>query len=569
MNSYDLSNENANQQYLLIKAEFVANNDNQLLNLPSWRPGRYELGNFAKNIKNLRVFDENKKRISISKIDLHTWQLRLKKGQKYHVEYSYYAAELNAGSTFVSNELLYVNPINCFVYQPENLNQEHTVSVKISQNWEMVCGIEHLDNQFVAKTFHELVDSPFILSAHLNYSSYFVNETEFVICFNGIKDIPWKKVIADFKAFTEIQISKFIEFPVNKFFFFIHTLPYKAYHGVEHLTSTVITLGPSHAVFSDLYSELLGVCSHELYHVWNVKSIRPIEMFPYDYQKENFSRLGFLCEGITTYMGDLMLLKSGVFQLADYFKEFNKQLQKHFDNPGRFNYSLADSSFDTWLDGYAAGAPARKVSIYTEGCLIAFVLDVKIRVFSSGKYGIDELMKRFYFNYALAGKGVSEEDFKSELEKIGGSNTIEVLENYVYGTNPFESILMEGCEAIGLELRHVPSSLPSHADLGFKSIFNGNYHQIKTIFTGGPADTGGLMIDDQIVSVNNYVVENDLEHWLGYFGSELKTVHVIRHGKLLQFNLPEVQRTFYNEYSLSEVSNKNHQQQKLFDGWIS
>ena len=92
-------------------------------------------------------------------------------------------------------------------------------------------------------------------------------------------------------------------------------------------------------MFDEVYSDLLGVSSHELYHTWNVKAIRPIELFPYDFTKENYSELGYLCEGVTTYMGDLFLLKSKVFTEEEYFNELDKQLQKHFDNPGRFNYS--------------------------------------------------------------------------------------------------------------------------------------------------------------------------------------------------------------------------------------
>ncbi|MBK6527068.1 MAG: hypothetical protein IPG07_16880 [Crocinitomicaceae bacterium] len=104
------------------------------------------------------------------------------------------------------------------------------------------------------------------------------------------------------------------------------------------------------------YDDLLGVCSHELYHAWNVKTIRPADMLPYDYSKENYSRLGYVCEGVTTYMGDLFLAEAGVRDFVWYRKELEKLLQKHFDNFGRFNYSVAESSFDTWLDGYVPRA---------------------------------------------------------------------------------------------------------------------------------------------------------------------------------------------------------------------
>ena len=133
-------------------------------------------------------------------------------------------------------------------------------------------------------------------------------------------------------------------------------------------------------MFGRLYSELLGVSSHELYHAWNIKTIRPKAMHPYRFREENYSRLGYIYEGVTTYMGDLYLLKSGVFTLSEYLKELEQQFQRHFDNPARFYTSVGDSSFDTWLDGYISGAPGRKLSIYVEGCLLAFVTDFMIRL---------------------------------------------------------------------------------------------------------------------------------------------------------------------------------------------
>ena len=150
--------------------------------------------------------------------------------------------------------------------------------------------------------------------------------------------------------------------------------------------NTVISLGPGEELMSQkMYASLLGVSSHELYHTWNVKQIRPKELLPYDYTKENYSRMGYLYEGVTTYMGDLYLKRSDVFSDEAFFKTQEENLQKHFHNGGRHNLSVADSSFDTWLDGYVMGVPNRKVSIYTEGALCAFMLDVCFLEKSAGQ----------------------------------------------------------------------------------------------------------------------------------------------------------------------------------------
>lgn len=567
MTRYTLSIHEANQQYIQFRIDFGQASENALIHLPRWRPGRYELGNFAKNVRHFRVFDDNGKQCAVQKINTSSWRVNNSSAGALRVEYGYYAAELNAGSTFLSAEQLYVNPVNCFAYLDGQMETPSEIHLNIPDHWNIATSLQREGKKLVAPDFHELADSPFICSDKLQYNQYECKGTIFHLWFNGDVIVDWTKVIADFKAFTEVQMAKFMEFPVPHYHFLFHILPYKAYHGVEHQRSTVITLGPTYDVFTELYSELLGISSHELYHTWNVKAIRPAEMFPYDYQQENFSRLGYLCEGVTTYMGDLMLYKSGVFSLKDYFHEMNAQLQKHFDNFGRFNYSVADSSWDTWLDGYVPGAPARKVSIYTEGCLLAFVTDVMILKKSGNKLGLDEAMKRLYFNFALQQKGVTEADYRQLIAELAGEEMNAIFDDYFYGTRPFEAILTDAFEQLGLEMEHKPAARYSHGRLGFKTLPFGPNHVVKAIYPGSPADLSGLMLEDEIIAVNGNVLHSELDKWLNYLDDQQKSLSVIRGGKIRELNLPEVQRNFYLEYSLKQVDNPTAAQKKAFEHW--
>jgi predicted metalloprotease with PDZ domain len=298
-----------------------------------------------------------------------------------------------------------------------------------------------------------------------------------------------------------------------------------------------------------------------------VKAIRPIEMYPYDFTKENYSRLGYICEGVTTYMGDLFLLKSNVFTLQQYLDEMNVQLQKHFDNHARFNYSVGDSSFDTWLDGYVPGAPGRKVSIYTEGCLLAFVTDVMIMRATGNHYSLDAVMKKLYFDFALQGKGVSEADYIATLENISGISFKEFFELYVHGTNPYEAILTESFEYLGLELKHVPAKAYSMGRLGFKAVPNGANFLVAALYPGGPADLAGFMVGDELVAVNGYQFNGELEKWFTYFTDDQKTITISRGGRLIETTIPEVQRFFYSEYSVVEIAEPNNLQKKALEHW--
>ncbi len=567
MTKYFFSCENPSQQYISIKTIFQVNSNSTILHLPSWRPGRYELGNFAKNLKGFKVFNQNNKVLSFKKLVKDAWEVDTTGVTEIRVEYSYFASELNAGSTFLNEDQLYVNPVNCCLFTDDTKEDSIEIQLNIPNEWRVAGSMKQTENRLIATNFEELADSPFICSNSLQYNQYEVNGTIFHIWLNGEVKPDWKRLVKDFKAFTSKQMEKFMEFPVTEYHFLIHILPYKAYHGVEHQRSTVITLGPSYEVFQSLYKELLGVSSHELYHTWNVKAIRPSEMFPYDFTKENYSELGYICEGVTTYMGDLFLYKSDVFTLDQYLLEMNKQLQKHFDNHGRFNYSVAESSFDTWLDGYVPGAPARKVSIYTEGCLLAFVTDVMLLQATDDQFGLDTVMKRLYFDFYLKGKGVSEADYKAVLENVSGISFDAFFEDFVHGNRPYESILTEAFEYIGLELHHKPSSFYSHGRLGFKTVPQGSNFIVKVIYPGSPANLGGLMLEDEIIAVNEYACLGELDKWLRYFDNDLKHITILRAGKIIQKTLPEVDRNFYMEYEVKKLEKMNTPQIKAFDAW--
>ena len=564
---YTIDCDNSQQHFIKIKVQFPVDENKTIIHLPSWRPGRYELGNFAKNIKNFKVFNDQNKAINFHKINKDSWEISSKETKYIKIEYQYYANELNAGSSYFDEQQLYVNPVNCFLYAEGKEQFPISLELNIPENYTIASSLVQENNFLLAENFDELADSPFICSENLEKQTYIVADTNFHIWFNNQLNIPWERVIDDFRNFTKKQIEDFGEFPVSEYHFLIQSLPYLAYSGVEHLKSTVITIGPSHELFEERYDELLGVSSHELYHVWNIKSIRPKDLLPYDYKKENYSELGYVYEGITTYLGDLYLLKSGVFSLENYLKELSKQFQKHFDNPGRFAHSVAQSSYDTWLDGYVLGAPGRKVSIYTEGCLLAFVMDAKIRKATNNKRGIEEVMKRLYYNFAQNNKGYTEKDFIDQLENICGYSFQDFFNDYVHGTTPYETILLEELDFIGLELIQTPSNSYSEANLGMKTVHQSNQLLISAIYPGSPADMAGLSLGDELIALNTIKLNHDLDSCLNYFDASSKTLSFFRNGKLLLLTLPEVNRFFYLNHKIHKKVNLTPNQEKAIFAW--
>lgn len=498
---YVLSYDDPNDHYLKIGYTVNELSGPTLeVQLPAWRPGRYELGNFAKNVQRFEVVGGSGKQLSANKITKDRWVIDLEGETTVTVHYNYYAFEMNAGSTFLDAEQLYVNPVNCFLYVEDRQSEPCEVELDIPDDYQVACSMKHEGKVMQAADFHELVDSPFICSAELVSRSYEVEGTEFIVWFNGLRDPDWDKLIADFKAFTSEQIREFGSIPCKEYHFLFQILPYTHYHGVEHWASTVISLGPEEKVMNDRYTDLLGVSSHELYHTWNIKNIRPAEMMPYDYARENYSRLGYVAEGVTTYMGDVFLLRSGVFDFDQYVGEFNKSLERHYHNFGRHHRSVAGSSFDTWLDGYVPGVPARKTSIYVEGSLCAMIADLMIMESTGNDRSLHEVMRLMYERFGIQNKGYTEADYLAVLEEVAGMDLKRYRDELLFGTADYTPWLTHALSWIGCELHVLPNGDELAANYGIKTVKVGDTTKVAVLAPGSPGIAAGLSTGDIITS---------------------------------------------------------------------
>ena len=563
---YSFSLSSASQNFVDVCVTMPVSKSIVQVHLPAWRPGRYELGNFSRNIRGIRAENGDKTNLQIRKIKRNSWEISGINGDQVTIFYQYYANELNAGSTYTDGSFLYVNPVNCSLYSTENNQLSCEVTLHIPNTWQ-VAGVHYDNGKFKSENFDKLADSPFIASPDLESKNYSIGTSEFSICFHRQLNIPWEKLLLDFTKFSKKLINDFGEFPTKRFEFIIISLPYSAYHGVEHLESTIITLGPSYDMFGTLYSELLGVSCHELYHVWNIKTIRPVEMLPYDFSRENYSQLGFIYEGITTYFGDLFLLKSDVFTVSQYLKELCQQFQKHADNFGRRNYSLADTSIDTWVDGYVPGIPDRKISIYTEGCLLAFWLDIMIITKSNHKKNLQSLMTLLFHKYAKKNNGIDLQTFCNCVDEISGSNLSETILKFIYNPTDFIQELIPVLNQLGLELT-AKADAYSENFLGIKSILSNGNHLISSVHPEGTAVKNDLRIGDEILAINGIKIKGDLNKWLQYFGKNKIKLSIHRNGTLLTIKISEFSSIGFEQLSLTRNTQISEEQSNLFSTWI-
>lgn len=434
---YQLSINKAFENFIEIKAQIESNEATILLQLPAWRPGRYELANFAKNVRSFKAFSQNGTELMVRKVTKDCWKIfNSPQNSQVIISYEYYANQLDAGACFLNKEQLYVNPVHCFMYQVGKMEEPFDVKLNVPENYIVACQLPCNEHIVKAKNFDELADSPFIASASLQHTEFMVENTKIHFWFQGKHEMDLKQLEADTLAYTKAQIQIFKEMPCSDYHFLYQILPTPFRHGVEHADSTVIAMGMSNdSLRDDFYNDLLAISSHELFHLWNIKRIRPESMWPYDFTKENYSTLGYVYEGITTYYGDLMLLRSGVWSWEQYVDSWNGDFLRHLNNAGNQNYSVAESSFDTWLDGYVPGVPARKTSIYIEGMLAAMIADLTIIKNSNGKYSLDNVMHDLYHLFYKNNKGYTENDYKLLLEKYAQESFDGYFENIIWGKN--------------------------------------------------------------------------------------------------------------------------------------
>ncbi len=452
---YFISRTSLTSQFVKFRLIFTCEKHELLkLQLAAWRPGRYELANYAQKIRGFNVkFNDNE--ITHSKSSKDRWEFLAPETGTYEVRYEFYANQMDAGGSWSDDTQLYLNFTNCVFELIGREEEDIIIQIALPLHYKTATSLQkRTSNTWYASHYQELVDSPILASENLSHYSYQIESTQFHLWFNGGIHFDVDLLIKTFKAFTQRQIEDFKNFPVDDYHFIFQLLPYRHYHGVEHQGSTLITIGPDHALADhDLMKELIGVSSHELYHFWNVCRIRPKGIIPYDLSKEVYLDSGLVLEGVTTYMGDIYLLKSGFFNLESYCREIlDKLIQKEQDSFGWKNQSIVESSLDLWLDGYQAGIPEKKVSIYNRGALIALCLDL-ILVYASSS--LQKVMKIMWDRFGKTSQGYTLEIFKEIIEKETPNNSdIKIIfEEYVYGKMDILPLLKKLLEGIGIDIK--------------------------------------------------------------------------------------------------------------------
>jgi predicted metalloprotease with PDZ domain len=379
--------------------------------------------------------------IPISKIASSTWTLEA--SEPVEIRYSYYANQPDAGGSVIENDLIYINFINCLLYVKGRENERCEIHIEKPAGWQSICTFKN------GAKYRELVDSPYIAAPAIFQHKWKCNGVKFAIDVVGSRQALTKKLIDAYEKFTQTQLDWMGHFPVKEYHYMLWVCPSPYYHGVEHTKSTMMVMGPPDR---DAYEDLIGLGSHELFHVWNIATIRPAELFPYAYERETPFSTGWVVEGITTYLGDWFLYESGVWTRQEYLAGLLGNLKLHFDRDGQAQQSLEESSIDLWLDGYGASLPNKRVSIYYKGAVVALALDLKLQA-RNGK-SLRDVMLAMNAEFGQLKKGYTKDDFIRICEEIYGDSLQDFFRDYVERSTDITTDLQETLAKLGLKFEH-------------------------------------------------------------------------------------------------------------------
>lgn len=562
---YQIEFDDYRQHLVHVTVRFLAD-PTQVLSLPTWIPGSYLIREFSKHIEGVKAFDEAGRQLKIQKFEKNKWRLFNTDHELITVEYDVYAYDLSVRGAYVDETRLYVNPacaclglegqenkaIEVEIFLPDELKHFQLATGMASKS--LVKGRYTLK----AENYAELIDSPFELAEQTRFS-FEANGIPHEFVVSGKHEMNAERMQQDLEKICSTEISMFGSAPFSNYTFMTMATG-NSYGGLEHPNSTSLITPRDDLPKANEpeepskdYQRFLGLCSHEYFHSWLVKFIRPENFVNYDLNKEGYTSLLWIFEGFTSYYDDLILLRSGVINQESYIALLKAQIDRYLQNLGRFIQSVSESSFDAWVKFYRQDENSNNAgtSYYNKGCLVALCLDLGLRLRGSS---LDALMCKLYEN-AQNGIQVSERTIFELCEELTGDNWLEQINHLINTTEelPLDQLFPEF--GVSYTLKN-DKSLP----FGLKLVDKPEGVFIQSARRDSAAAKAGLSANDVIIAIDGLKATTKLaEKYAKQEGTY--TVHAFRRDELMAF---EVQAA---GSALTEVELKIEDQTKA-EKWL-
>ncbi|HSW20127.1 MAG TPA: peptidase M61 [Ramlibacter sp.] len=480
----------------------------QRLSLPIWIPGSYMVREFSKNLQRISARQDGKP-VHLQQTDKHSWRADGLASAPLVVSYEVYAFDNSVRTAWLDAHRGFFNGTSLCLQVHGQEPHPHVIELAPVGQWEAATGLAPLKvgkrgfGTYVAESYDELVDCPVEMGTFWSAEFKAAGVQHRIVVAGASESFDGARLVADTQKICEAGIHFWHERkrPPFKSYLFMVNVVDDGYGGLEHRNSTALIASRrdlprvGEQRLSDGYITLLGLISHEYFHTWNVKRLRPSEFARYDYSQENYTQLLWFFEGFTSYYDDLLLRRCGVIDDATYLRLLNKTINQVLQAPGREVQSVAQASFDAWVKYYRQdeNTPNATISYYTKGALVALCFDLSLR--AEGKTTLDDVMRGLWVR-CQAGP-MTESDFAAVLKELGGRSFARELANWVHGTRDLPA--QEMLEAHGVSVAHDPAQLQQR--LGLRTADTGGTVQVKTVLRGGAAEQAGFAANDEWLGV--------------------------------------------------------------------
>jgi predicted metalloprotease with PDZ domain len=516
-----------------------------VLALPVWTPGSYLLREYARHLEGFSAADGEGRPLAWERVDKHRFRIRAGSAPRVVARYRIYANELTVRTSHLDGSHGYLNGATALVYAEGRLAEPCTLEVVPPPGWKVTTALAGGPTAFSARDYHELVDSPVEVGTHavLEFNAL---GAEHAVAVWGRGNLDLGAFARDLKGVVEAYGAALGGLPYTRYLFLLH-LSEQRRGGLEHERSTTLHLARMGFWPRDAYLESLSLAAHELFHAWNVKRLRPAALVPYDYSREQYTRLLWWFEGATSYYDHLVLARCGLLPPAKYLKHLGVEWTALLRAPGAGKMSLAEASLVAWVKHYRPDENTRNsaISYYRKGELVALALDLFLR--RRGR-SLDELLRLLLERHADAGlpeDGVE----RAAAEWVGAEAAGAFFDRFVRGTAPLEADLdlvglslglrpSEGSEDEGGTPREAKEGEPGPG--GWLGVEVDGDLAVTFVREGGPAWRAGLYAGDEIVAEGGYRVDGKaLSERIRERGpAGALRLHLFRRGELLELEVP-------------------------------
>jgi predicted metalloprotease with PDZ domain len=477
-----------------------------------WTPGSYLVREYERNVEAVTAAGPDGRALTVVKSDKNRWRVTTGGAATVTVKYRVYGREMSVRTNWVEAGFALVNGAPTFLTLADRTPRPHEVTINPATGWsrsmtglaEMAGGPHH----YRAPDFDTLADSPIVVGNPKVYEftvdgkkHYLVNEGE-----GGIFD--GARAAKDLEAIVREHRRMWGSLPYDKYLFL--NLLVEAGGGLEHKNSTVLMGSRWLTRTRRAYVSWLDLASHEFFHVWNVKRLRPVELGPFDYETEVHTKSLWIAEGITEYYADLAVHRAGLMTRDEYLDSVSDRIEELQTTPGRLVQSAEMSSFDAWIKYYRPDENSinTAVSYYTKGSVVGLLLDARVRKATNGAKSLDDVMKAAYDKYSGT-RGYTADEFRAVAEQVAGTSLKAFWDNAVSGTGELD--YKEALETLGLRFRSVslPAERPGRPYLGITTRNDAGRLLVSQVRRETPAIAAGLNVDDEIIAIDDYRVRAD------------------------------------------------------------